>query len=90
MIKEDINFKKYYLIGFVLLAISLLIIAFGFVLPFIIGNDNNEIIKWISLIIIIIGIISLFPTFYLLKKGNKLRLNSLLENKTNEKVIKRK
>ena len=90
MIKEDINFKKYYLIGFVLLAISLLIIAFGFVLPFIIGNDNNEIIKWISLIIIIIGIISLFPTFYLLKKSNKLRLNSLLENKTNEKVIKRK
>ena len=90
MVKEDINFKKYYLIGFFSIAISLLFILFGFVLPFIIDDSDNEVINWISLMIIIIGIIALFPAFYLLKKGNKLRLNSLLANKTNEKVIKRK
>ena len=40
--------------------------------------------------LIFIGIIILIPSFYLLKKGNNLRLDYLLDNKTNEKNLKSK
>lgn len=85
---SDKSYKKYFIKGFILLAIGLLIISFGFVFPFII-KDNDYII-WISIGIILIGIIILIPSFYLLKEGNDLRLNYLLDNKTNEKNLKRK
>ena len=88
MNSSDKSYKKYYIKGFILLSIGLLIILFGFLFPFII--KENDYINWISIGIIFIGIIILIPSFYLLKKGNNLRLNYLLDNKTNEKNLKRK
>lgn len=82
------NYKKIYIKGFILLGIGILIILFGFIFPFII--KGNDFITWISIGLIFIGIIILIPSFYLLKKGNNLRLDYLLDNKTNEKNLKSK
>ncbi len=80
---NDKNYKKYYIKGFILLGIGLFIILFGIIFPFII--KENDFVVWTSLVLIIIGIIILFPSFYLLNKANKFRLDYLLSNKTSEK-----
>ncbi len=85
---KDKNFKTYYIKGFILFGVALLVIALAFALPFII--KDNDLITWVSLGIIFVGIIILVPSFILLKKGNNLRLDYLLSNKTNEKKFKSK
>ena len=85
---SDKNYKKYYIRGFILLGIGFLVIIFGFIFPFIV--KDNDLINYISIGLIFVGIIILIPSFYLLKKANNLRLNYLLCNKTNEKNYKRK
>jgi len=74
--------RKYYLLGFLTLFISIIFISLGITMPLI--DKNNQIYGWLGLIFTCIGLISLGITTYFLKKGSFLNLNENIKKSREE------
>ncbi len=87
------EFKKYYLSGFIVLIVGLVLTIFGATLPLI--NQDLTYLGWIGLAICVIGLLLLFLGSYLFKKGNYKRLNAEIQksredfDKDLKKIMKR-
>ena len=80
-------YKKYYIIGGVLLLINIILLLLAISCSVI--YKETQTIGWISFVIVSISLILIFFSIYLLKKANFLRLNYLL-SKDNAKYLKNK
>ncbi len=85
--KKIKNYKKYYIIGGVLLLINIILLLLAISCSII--YKENQTIGWISFVVVSISLIMIFFSIYLLKKANFLRLNYLL-SKDNAKYLKNK
>ena len=82
------KYKFYYLIGGILLIFFVLVAIFGISLTIVFPNNNT--IGWVGLIIVAVSVIIIFYSIYLLKKGNYLKINFILSNKSSEKNQEKK
>ncbi len=82
------NYKFYYILGGSLCLFAVLFIIFSLSLTLIF--PGNQIVGWVGFGLTIIGIVIVFFSIFLLKKGNYLKLNTLLEKKDNEKNEEKK
>ncbi|MFA6755985.1 MAG: hypothetical protein WCR97_05810 [Bacilli bacterium] len=70
------NPNMYYIVGGIVLTISVAIMAIGITVPMVMTEPSY--IGWIGVAIVAVGVILFFYGIYLLKKGNFIKINKEL------------
>jgi len=76
MKKKKLGVVGNFIIGGILVVISLVIIIVFLTLPTALKDLNLDYIGWVSLIFVVVGVILFFVGMFFLKKGNYLRLKN--------------
>lgn len=85
---KEKKYRSYYILGGILLGSGIVIALCGLSLTLIF--PESQIAGWVGMAICIVAIILCFFSIYLLKKGNFLKLNAVLDNKTSENHNKKR
>lgn len=73
--KKKKSYKFYYVIGTVVIFVSLFVFSLFITLPLAI-KDMREYLGWISLIVSVIAFLGIIYGIYLIKKGKFIKLNN--------------
>lgn len=79
MKKRKLNYKFYYVVGFIIVFIFLFLFIFFISLPLAI-KDFPEYLGWISIVVCLVAFVGIIFGVYLLKKANFLKMNANMRN----------
>lgn len=79
MKKRKLNYKFYYVFGFITVFIFLFLFIFFISLPLAI-KDFPEYLGWISIVVCLVAFVGIIFGVYLLKKANFLKMNANMRN----------
>lgn len=86
MKKRKLNYKFYYVFGFITVFIFLFLFIFFISLPLAI-KDFPEYLGWISIVVCLVAFVGIIFGVYLLKKANFLKMNANMRNTYNKSEI---